>query len=265
MAELKADAMRARRYRMPRTVAALVLREMATTYGRSPGGYLWAILEPVAVLALMSLIFSFAFRSPSLGTNFPLFYATGYLPFVLFNDVANKMATSIRFSKQLLAYPSVTFVDALLARFTLSLLTHLMVGYIVLSGILLVFDTRAILDLGQIFLAYAMGALLGLGVGTLNCFLMTSYPAWERAWQIVTRPLFLISCIFFVFDDMPPIAQDILWFNPLVHLVGTMRRGFYATYHGDYISLLYVAAVSVICLMLGLVLLWRDHRNLING
>ena len=27
---------------------------MGTTYGRSPGGYLWAILEPVAGIALLS-------------------------------------------------------------------------------------------------------------------------------------------------------------------------------------------------------------------
>ena len=30
-----------------RTISALIMREMQTTYGRSPGGYLWAVLEPV--------------------------------------------------------------------------------------------------------------------------------------------------------------------------------------------------------------------------
>ena len=67
-----------------RAIGALVLREMATTFGRSPGGWLWAVAEPVAVIALLSFAFSLAFRSPSLGTSFPLFYATGYLPFLLF-------------------------------------------------------------------------------------------------------------------------------------------------------------------------------------
>ena len=39
---LPADGMRARRFRSARAVVALMLREMATTYGRSPGGYVWA-------------------------------------------------------------------------------------------------------------------------------------------------------------------------------------------------------------------------------
>lgn len=30
-----------------RTVMAMVLREMTATYGRTPGGYIWAIIEPV--------------------------------------------------------------------------------------------------------------------------------------------------------------------------------------------------------------------------
>ena len=77
---------------MARTVVALILREMATTYGRSAGGYIWAILEPVLGVALLSAVFSMALQHPGLGTNFPLFYATGFLPFAMFNDVANKVA-----------------------------------------------------------------------------------------------------------------------------------------------------------------------------
>ena len=49
---------------MGRTVLALMLREMATTYGRSAGGYLWAILDPVLGIALLSVLFSLALRHP---------------------------------------------------------------------------------------------------------------------------------------------------------------------------------------------------------
>ncbi len=65
-----------------RVVAALMLREMSTTSGRNPGGYIWSILEPVAGIALMSWIFiTIGLSSPGLGTNFAMFYATGLLPF----------------------------------------------------------------------------------------------------------------------------------------------------------------------------------------
>jgi len=241
-----------------------MLREMATTYGHSPGGYLWAIFDPVAALLVFSLVFSIAFSSPPIGNSFPLFYATGYLPFMLFNDVANKVATSINFSRPLLAYPAVTFLDALLARFLLNLLTHLMVAYIVFSVLIVAFAARAEIDLPAILLGAAMGAMLGLGVGTLNCYLMSAFVLWERAWQLATRPLFIISGIFFMFGDLPPIAQTVLWYNPLVHVIGMTRSGFYANYDPGYVSVLYVAAISALTFGLGLLLLWRHHRHLLE-
>ncbi|MBR9762451.1 MAG: sugar ABC transporter permease, partial [Rhodobacteraceae bacterium] len=77
---------------LARRVCALMLREMATSQGRAPGGYLWAVLEPVAGITLMSLIFSLALRNPSLGVTFPLFYATGMLPFTLFTHLTGRIA-----------------------------------------------------------------------------------------------------------------------------------------------------------------------------
>lgn len=262
---LEQDALRARKFRTSRTIAALVLREMSTTYGRDPGGYLWAIVEPVAGLFLISVVFSYLFRSPPLGTSFPLFYATGYLPFMMFNDVANKMATSVNFSRPLLAYPAVTFLDALVARFLLNVLTHLMVGYIVFTTLIFVFGARVEIDLSAILTGYLMGAALGIGIGTLNCYLMTTFPIWERSWQILTRPLFIISGIFFLFGDLPAGAQDILWYNPLIHFVGMTRSGFFAAYQDDYISITYVAVIATLTFSLGLLLLWRNHRRLMES
>ena len=263
-APLKADALRARRFRTGRTVFALMLREMATTYGRSPGGYLWAVLDPTLAVAVLSVLFSFAFAAPPLGDSFPLFYATAYLPFMLFNDVANKMATSINFSRPLLAYPAVTFLDTMLARFALHTLTHAMVSVIVYVGIIVVFGATAECDYGAISLGFVMGAALGFGIGALNCYLMTAFPAWERAWQIATRPLFLVSGIFIPFEAMPPVAQDILWWNPLLHIVGMTRAGFYEVYRAEYVSVIYVGLLSMITMTFGLLLLYRHHRHLLE-
>jgi capsular polysaccharide transport system permease protein len=265
MPHLDQDGLRARRFRSVRTIAALMLREMATSYGRSPGGYLWAVLEPVAALAMFSVGFAVLFASPPIGNSFPLFYATGFLPFTMFNVIANKMATSINFSKPLLAYPAVTFIDALIARFLLNVLTQLMVAYIVFFGIIVIFDARADLDLPMILLSFSLAAFLGIGVGTLNCYLMTAFPIWERSWQIATRPLFIISGIFFTFSSMPLFAQNILWFNPLLHVVGLARSGFYGSYRADYVSVSYVLVIASLTLLLGLLLLHRHHRDLLEN
>lgn len=249
----------------PRAIFALILREMATTYGRSPGGYLWAILEPAAGVALLTVIFSIGFRAPPLGSSFALFYATGILPFLMFNDIANKTGQALQFSRALLKYPRVTFVDAILARLILNGLALLVVNLLVMGFLLLVMDVRASPDFAPIVGAYGLVLCLAAGVGTLNSFLTLAWPLWATVWAIVTRPLFIVSCIFFVFESVPSPHGDLLWFNPLVHVVGLMRAGYYPFYEADYVSVLYVLGVAAICLVAGLFLLWRHHRDILQN
>lgn len=252
-----------RRFASIRTILALMLREMATTYGRSPGGYIWAILEPIGAIALLTIIFSLGFRDPPLGTNFPIFYATGMVPFLMFMDISSKTATSLTFSKALLSYPSVTFVDALLGRFILNVITQILVAYIVFISILLIFETRTTLYLPSIALSLAMAAILAVGVGSLNCFLFTKFPIWPRIWSVLTRPLFIISCTLFLFDTIPQPFRDALWYNPLVQVIGQMRNGFYPNYDAHYVNLPYVFGIGLILMLTGLVFLRRYHRDLL--
>jgi len=254
------------RHRLPtvHAIAALVLREMSTTYGRSPGGYLWAVLEPAAGIAVLSFVFSVGFRNPPIGTNFPIFYATGMIPFLFYGDISGKLSQSLNFSRQLLVYPSVTYVDAILARFILNVLTQLLVGYVVLSGLLLLFETRTTLEIDRIVLSYAMAASLALGIGVMNSVLISLFPIWQQIWSIVNRPLFIISGIFFLFETIPEPYRSYLWYNPLVHVIGTMRSAFYVSYEATYVSPAYVFGLSLTLLVFGLVFLRRYHRDIIN-
>ncbi|MDS9466326.1 ABC transporter permease [Paracoccus sp. MBLB3053] len=247
-----------------RILSALVLREMATTYGKSAGGYVWAILEPVLGVLLLTVAFSLMLARPALGTNFSLFYATGLLPFTMFNDLSNKVATSIRYSRPFLAYPSVSFIDALLARVILNTLTHIVILMVVVGGIFVIYDLPIVINVAEIFEALLMIVVLAVGVGTLNCYLMTAFPVWERAWHILTRPLFLASGIFFLYDMMPSAGQHILWYNPVLHCISQFRRGIYPTYEASYVSLPYVCGVAVTLLTFGLLLLARNHRDLLE-
>lgn len=253
------------RFQMGRTVMALMLREMATTYGRSAGGYLWAILDPVLGVALLSILFSFALRSPPIGENFALFYASGYLPFAMFNSLSQKISRSVQFSRPFMSYPCVTFMDTLIARLVLNGLTDMVVMAIIVVGIIVIYDLPFWVDTGMLGLTLSLTILLSAGIGTLNCFIMTSFPIYERVWSIITRPLFLISGVFFTYDAMPSLAREVLWYNPLIHLVGMTRKSLYPTYGGEYISMSYVALIGLVTLFFGLLLLVRHFKRLMES
>ena len=253
------------RFAMGRTVVALMLREMSTTHGRSFGGYLWAVAEPVAGIALLTIIFSMIFAAPPLGQNFALFYASGFLPFMFYLNVSSKLAQTIRFSKPLLFYPAVRFTDALLARFVLNTLTEILVMVCVLAGIFLSFGLDVRVDIVALLGAVSMAAALALGVGTLNCFLTSQFPAWKRIWAVLTRPLFIISTIFFTFESTPHPWRDVLWWNPLVHVIGQMRRALYPTYEAQFVSPILVYGLGALALCAGLATLNRRYRDIINN
>ncbi|MEZ5714815.1 MAG: ABC transporter permease [Paracoccaceae bacterium] len=241
-----------------------MLREMSTTNGQSPGGYLWAILEPAAGIAFLTAIFSLGFRAPPLGTNFAYFYAGGILPLLTFNDVSSKLSQTFKFSRGLLEYPRVTFADALLARLFLATLTQIMVYYVVLSTILLFTETHTSMDFGIVIEAFGLVMVFSTGVGILNGFLMTAFPLWQTIWTVATRPLMLVSCIFFLLESVPQPYQGYLWYNPLSHVTGMMRDGFYPFYNPTYPSALYVFICGALPGLVGLLLLRRYHREMLD-
>lgn len=253
------------RYSAARTIGALILREMNTSYGRSPGGYIWAVVQPAGGIAILVVIFSVGFRSPPLGTNFAMFYATGLLPFMAFMDVAGKIGQSLNYSKPFLAYPRISFMDAIIARFILNYLTQLLVSYLLFAAILLLYETRTTLEMGRIAMAYAMVGSLGFGIGVLNCFLMSQFRVWQQVWSILMRPMFIISGIFFMYETIPEPIRSYLWYNPLMHVAGEMRAAFYVSYGGDYVSPGYVFAISILTSAFGLLFLRRYHRDILHS
>ncbi|MCE6950229.1 ABC transporter permease [Cereibacter sphaeroides] len=252
------------RFTWLRSIVSLMLREMATSYGRSPGGYIWAVAEPVAGLILLTIVFSFAFRSPPLGSNFALFYATGFLPFIYYTSLTSRVGLAIRFSRPLLAYPTVNFIDAIASRFLLNTITNLVVFMIVFTGIIVTYGLNVSIDFYAVAEALSMIALLALSLGTVNCYLFSVFPVWEQIWSILNRPMFFLSGIFFVLETVPEPFRSLLWYNPLVHVIAKMREGFYSTYDARLASPLYVYSTSLLLLLLGLLLLSRHHRQIMS-
>ena len=237
---------------------------MASRYGRNPGGYLWAVVEPLGMILFLSLGFALMLRAPSLGNSFLLFYATGYLPYNLFLKTSRMVMTSINFSSNLLKYPAVTWFDAVIARAILHTLTETLVAYILLAGILVTIDSQTILDFGPILISFVMAAFLGLGLGLVNCVFIGFVPVWLTIWNVFTRPLFLASGIIWIYSDLPQLAADILWYNPLIHITGLARTGYYPTYEPRFISYVFVFGLASVFTALGLVLMRRFHLEILN-
>jgi capsular polysaccharide transport system permease protein len=58
--------------------------------------------------------------------------------------------------------------------------------------------------------------------------------------------------------------QKVLWFNPLVHVIGLMRSGFYGEYQPQFVSIPYVLGIALTSFVIGAYLLRRHESVLIE-
>ena len=72
---------------------ALVLREMKARVGGQWVGAIWTLIEPLAHVLMMMALYSAISGSGALpGLEFPVFLATGLIPFSLFQNLSNRLA-----------------------------------------------------------------------------------------------------------------------------------------------------------------------------
>ena len=71
----------------------LVSRDLKVKYRRSFLGYIWSILNPLLMMLLQSIIFSYMFRNDI--PNFPLYLICGNTLFTFFNETTSMGLTSV--------------------------------------------------------------------------------------------------------------------------------------------------------------------------
>lgn len=234
---------------------------MSTRYGRSAGGYAWAVAEPVGMVAMLALVFSAIAHNPPLGGSFIAFFSTGYIGFSFFRLTTESTSQAILSNKPLLRFPNVNPYDAILARVILQALTNIAVAFIVLGGAFLLAEEPVRIDQPRIAAAFGAATLLAAGAGSCNAVLFVVAPLWQRVFGILTRPLFLVSGVFFLPEDMPWGVQQALGWNPLIHVIAALRQGIYPVYHAHSDNLGYPAALGLGLLFTGLLLLRRMKRE----
>ncbi|SDE42096.1 capsular polysaccharide transport system permease protein [Paracoccus isoporae] len=252
------------RFSTLRTVVALSLRELTTSNGDTAGGYLWSVFSPVIGIMVLALIFSAGFRNPPLGDNFAIFYASGMLPYFMFRSVCARVEHSIRASRNLLNFPRVTLFDVVMSKFLMAVLTQAAVSVLVYAFILNIFETDTTFHIKQILQSFTTAALLGGGIGLMNCAIKTKFPLWEVLWSFVERPMVLLSGVIILVESLPrPYSEWLLW-NPLVHIVGRSREALYVDYVGSYTDLTFPLELALISAFIGMAGIRLFTRELLD-
>jgi len=236
-------------------IYALLIREVSSKFGKSRASFLWVLFEPVAHLVFPIVMFGFALERTLPGIDYPVFLVYGFVPFLVFKTICLQTMEGARVNRGLMSYRQVLLMDVFVANALAYCSVEAMVFAVVLTGLaMLGFDVLPSLpmEFGGVL---ALTVLLAFALGLLFGALTSVVPDAKAVVRVLFIPLYFLSGILFPVSRFPEEWVQWLAINPVLHLV-EMSRGAAVTHYVPmrFMSLEYLAAVTVVSLFIGLAL-----------
>lgn len=239
-------------------IYALLLRELSSRFGKSRGGFLWVLAEPIAHLLMPIMIFGFLRQRMVPGVEYPVFLVYGFLPFLLFKALCLQIMDGVRAGQGILSYRQVLLMDVFIARSLAHAVIQAIVFIVVLTGLGMlgfkVWPPRPAELAGVLILT----VMLAFGLGLLFAAITSLIPDTRAVVKILFLPLYFISGILFPVTRFPDSWVQWMAINPVLHIVELSRlSGPDGHTPMRYLSLEYPIALALVSTVLGLMLYRR--------
>lgn len=226
------------------------LREIKVRYKQSVIGTAWAILQPVVLMLMFTVVFSVIVQVPSDDLPYPVFSYTAVLPWTFFaasitfavpSLINNSgLVTKIYFPREVLPIAIVVaaFVDFLVAStiFLVMMIFYQVPSHVTLFWVPLLLATQIILILGVVFFASA------LNVWYRDIRFLT--PLGLQLWFYATPIIYPVSMV-------PERFQELYMLNPMASLIDSYRRTILQGQPPQYIYLLWAIVFSTVLCITG--------------
>ena len=236
------------------TWKALFLREAITrlAIGRTA---VWILLEPVAQMVFLVILFSVMRMLTASGMEISIWIMSGFLSYNIFRITMMTGMTAVKTSKVLFTYRQVKPVDTVIVKAGMEFFLEILVAIILFSGAA-VLGIQVIPTEPLTVLAAVLGMwLIGLGWALMLSVLQDLVPESVEVVKLTMTPVYMCSGVIFPTSSLPSFLRDWLILNPLLHGVEAVRAGFSSAYHTiPELSLTYVYGNALVYLFFGLAL-----------
>ncbi len=225
-------------------------REIKVRYKQSILGALWAILQPLSLMAMFTLVFSVLARFPSEGIPYPIFSYTAVLPWTFFaGSISNatpslinnmSLVTKIYFPREIIPISSVlaSFIDFLVAT-------------LVYLGLVIFYQVPISVTVFLVPVLLTIQILLTVGIVLISSALTVFYrdirfvvPLAVQIWLYATPIIYPLALV-------PEKFRPFYLLNPMAGLIESYRAVILKGLWPDWNYLGIAAAVSIIVFYLG--------------
>jgi lipopolysaccharide transport system permease protein len=228
-------------------ILTLSIHRLKVRYNQSVLGWAWAVLQPLSLMLIYTVIFSVVTKIPSDKVPYALFVYTALLPWTYFSTIVTTAATSLVRHTQLIT--KVYFPREILP------ITYIVIGLfdflvaVVLLGMMMLYyrvhPTWNALYLLPIWLIVtALGTALALVFSALEVRFRDiglAMPLLMQLWMFATPVVYPLSAV-------PERLRGYYILNPLVGVVENFRRVLIQNQGPDLVSLRTAAVVALIAL-----------------
>ena len=233
----------------------LTAHRIAVRYKQSALGAAWALLQPLALMLIYTVIFSRIARMPTEGAPYAVFAYTALLPWTTFTTAVGNatnaltghsgLITKVYFPREILP---ISYIVAALADFVIAavVLVGLLLYYRIPLGVnalwaLPVVATMMVFALAiSLFLSALQVRFRDVGVGL---------PLLLQIWMFATPVIYPLSAVLGS-ERLPEWAKQGYMLNPMVGVVDGFRRAVLQNAPPDAASLGVAVAVSLVLLPL---------------
>lgn len=234
----------------------LAMREIKARYKQTVLGASWAVLQPLALMVIFTVVFSYFTRLPSDGIPYPLFAYAALLPWTFFAGslargvgslVANQaLVRKIYFPREIMPLAAVAagFVDFAIA-------AVLFIGMFIYYGVPLTGNALFLVPILVIQVTFVLGIVLLLA--PLNVF----YRDIGHVLPLLIQVWMFASPIIYPLSMVPERFRGIYALNPMVGIIDGYRKTLIQGLPPDFAALQSAAVVAAVCFLGGIVLFKR--------
>lgn len=249
-------------------IVNLMVKDLKTRYKRSVLGFLWSLLNPLAMMVVFTVVFTVIL--PSQINNYPIFLLCGLLPWNYFTSGVmvsiNSVVGNANLVKKVYFPREVLPISSVLAN-----LVNFLLGLAVLMVVLIVFRMNFSPWLWLLPVVIIIQTCFLLGVVLFLSAVNVYYRDTLMIMDVVLLAWFFLTPVVYALDVLPT-AYSVLGLNinvlrlmyilnPMASLISAYRDLLYYGYRTDLDFFLRTAATSIAILVLGYWYFTRHSRD----
>ena len=204
----------------------LIIRDVTSRYKRSVLGIAWTMLNPLATMIIMTIVFSQLFSRIE---GYSAYLLSGL---VIWNFFSQSSSTGI--NNLVRGGPMFTRIYVPRTAFAISSvgtgIVNLLFSLVVLFGVMLVVGVPITWASLLIVVPILFTALFSLGMSLIISSAGIYFDDVVQMYRILLTAWMYFTPIIYQIDILPEYAQKLMFFNPMYHVVGLIRK---ATYYGE--------------------------------